>query len=97
MLLKQIGMVRGIYWWKKIATLPSKKSQKRKGYLKITDLIEYLRSLNLCYLLHTEANVRGCKIYGNPIMSRQDWIEVEVDSDFFQMICLIFFKLDHML
>jgi len=69
-----------------------------QGYLKVTDLIEYLRSLNLCYiLLHTEANVCGCKIYGNPITSRQDWIEVEVDGDFFQVQCLIFFKLDHML
>jgi len=69
-----------------------------QGYLKVNDLIEYLRNLNLCYiLLHTEANVRGCKIYGNPITSRQDWIEVEVDGDFFQVQCLIFFKLDHML
>jgi len=57
-----------------------------EGYLQATDLIDYVTSLNLGHiLLHTEVNVHGCKLNGNPITSRQDWIEVEVEGKFFQV------------
>jgi len=34
--------------------------------------------------------VWGCKIYGKPWYPQQDWIEVKVDNDLFQVQCLIF-------
>jgi len=57
--------------------------------------MEYLEENHLeNILLHTEVNVRGCKIYGKPTKPQQDWIEVKVDDDLFQVQCLIFVRLE---
>ena len=54
----------------------------------------YLESNGLTnLLLHTEADVGTCKLNGHPAKNRQDWIEVLVENEIFQVQCLIFFHL----
>ena len=44
-------------------------------------------------LLHTEADVGACKLNGYPAKNRQDWIEVLVENEIFQVQCLIFLEI----
>ncbi len=65
-----------------------------QGFFSLPSLQTYLENLGLQdILLHTECNLRGCKIYGNPLKPRQDWIEVKIEDCIFQVQCLIFFIL----
>jgi len=64
------------------------------GYLSLSTLISYLEKIGIDELfLHTEYNIPGCKIYGNPLKVQQDWIEVKIEDCIFQVQCLIFFKI----
>ena len=61
------------------------------GFLSLPSLIAYLEKLGVeDILFHTEYNVHGCKIYGNPLKPQQDWIEVKIEDCIFQVQCLIF-------
>jgi len=65
-----------------------------KGCLNGIALKNYLESNGLTnLLLHTEADVGTCKLNGHPAKNRQDWIEVLVENEIFQVQCLIFFHL----
>jgi len=62
-----------------------------QGFLSLPSLQTYLENLGLQHIvLHTECNLHGCKIYGNPLKPRQDWIEVKIEDCIFQVQCLIF-------
>jgi len=60
-------------------------------------LTDYLEEIGLDdIVLHTKANISGCKLNGHPSKNCQDWIEVLVDNVIFQVQCL-FFELPEML
>ena len=64
-----------------------------KGCLNGFLLMNYLERNGLTdILLHTEADVGTCKLNAHPAKNRQDWIEVLVENEIFQVQCLFFWK-----